>query len=202
MRICSLLDGPSASLLKDFPAYYAARLGLDVQVLPTQELAPDTIDQNSKQVIAERALLSMAEKQPRMFDELDANLIGVTSQDMNFQSLNLNYANNLRSGRFGIVSTARLHGMPWYAGPNPEAFAVRARKMVTRSVGLLHYPLSPNSDPTSAVTNNVYTVPEIDAMGESCGGPSGDAPSAPSESALCRDTPRHGRQTKLAAGVL
>jgi len=175
------LDAASSSDLKDLPAYYKVRLGLDVSLLPTQELAPDTLDQNRKQVIAEKALLSMAKNQPEMAEDMDSVLIGVTSQDMNFQSLNLRYANNFRSGRFSIISTARLHAMPWYAGDNPEVFAVRTRKMVTRSLALLHYPVNVSSDVTSAVTSNVYTVSDIDEMGESLGGQGGNAPSEASE---------------------
>jgi YD repeat-containing protein len=175
------LDAVSSSDIKDLPAYYKARLGLDVSLLPMQPLKPDTPDQRGEQVIAERALLSMSENQPEMAEDMGSVMIGVTSQDMNFQSLNLRYANNFRSGRYSIVSTARLHAMPWYAGDNPEVFAVRTRKMVTRSLALLHYPVSVSSDVTSAVTDDVYTAPDIDAMGELLGGENGNAPSAASE---------------------
>lgn len=172
------LDDAAASDMKDLPAYYKARLGLDVILLPTQQPAPETLDPNTQQVIAEKALLSMADNQPEMARDMGSVLIGVTSRDMNFQSLNLRYANNFRSGRFSIVSTARFHAMPWYAGNNPEVFAVRTRKMVTRSLFLLHYPVNASSDLTSAVTNDVYTLSDIDEMGESLGGQSGNAPSA------------------------
>lgn len=172
------LDAASSSDIRDLPAYYKTRLGLDVSMLPVQPLSPGAFDPRQGQVIAEKALLSMSENQPEMAEDLDSIMIGVTSQDMNFQSLNLRYANNFRSGRYSIVSTARLHAMPWYAGENPEVFAVRTRKMVTRSLALLLYPLNVSSDVTSAVTEDVYTVPDIDAMGESLAGQNGNAPSA------------------------
>ncbi len=175
------LDDASSSDLKNLPAYYKVRLGLDVSLLPKRELAPDILDQNRKQVIAEKALISMAQNQPEMAEDMDSVLIGVTSQDMNFRPLNLRYANNYRSGRFSIISTARLHALPWYAGDNPEVFAVRTRKMVTMSLALLHYPVNVSSDVTSAVTSNVYTVSDIDEMGDSLGGQDGNAPSEASE---------------------
>jgi YD repeat-containing protein len=175
------LDAASASDIAALPDYYKARLGLDVTLLPVQKLDPYAVNQNTNQVIAETALISMAERQPRMAEDMDAVMIGVTSQDMNFQSLNLGYANNFRSGRFSIISTARLHAMPWYAGDNLEVFAVRTRKMITRSLLLLHYPVNASSDITSAVTNDVYTLADIDAMGESLGGQNGNAPTVPLE---------------------
>ena len=195
------LDAASSSDLKDLPAYYKARLGLDVSLLPTQKLAPDTLDQNRKQVIAEKALLSMAKNQPEMAEDMDSVLIGVTSQDMNFQSLNLRYANNFRSGRFSIISTARLHAMPWYAGDNPEVFAVRTRKMVTRSLALLHYPVNVSSDVTSAVTSNVYTVLDIDEMGESLGRAGRQCPFRSFGSSLCGYPPKPKWEARLAAGL-
>jgi len=94
---------------------------------------------------------------------------------MNFQSLNLGYANNFRSGRFSIISTARFHQMPWYAGANPEAFAVRTRKLVTRDLALLRYPVDLSSDVTSVLARDVYTMSELDQAGESFAGQNGNA---------------------------
>jgi YD repeat-containing protein len=76
-----------------------------------------------------------------------------------------------------------LHGLPWYAGDNPEAFVVRTRKLVTRNLALLHYPIDVSSDATSSVSSDVYTASAVDEMGESFGGESGKAalvsPAAP-----------------------
>jgi YD repeat-containing protein len=169
------LDDAAASELKELPAYYMARLGMDVQLLPTQELGPEEMDAEAKQVIAEKALLSMAENQPRMAEDMDSVMLGVTSRDMNYQTLNLRYGTNFYSGRFSIVSTARFHGMPWYAGSNPEVLAIRTRKMITRNLALLHFPLDRSSDVTSALSIDAYTPSDVDRMGESFGGQDGNA---------------------------
>ena len=50
------LDDNAASDLKNLPAYYKARLGMDVELLPTQKLEPDDLDPEAKQVIAEKTL--------------------------------------------------------------------------------------------------------------------------------------------------
>jgi YD repeat-containing protein len=169
------LDDAAASDLKDLPAYYKGRLGLDVHLLPTRQLAPETMDSKAKEVIAEKALLSIAENQPEMADDMDSVMIGVTSRDMNYQSLNLGYGTNLYSGRYSVISTARYQRMPWYAGSNPEVLAVRTRKMVTRNLALLHYPVNLSSDPTSALATYVYTASDVDGMGEDFGGQDGTA---------------------------
>jgi YD repeat-containing protein len=182
------LDDAAAADLKELPAYYKERLGLDVHLLPTRQLAPETMDPNARQVIAEKTLLSIAENQPEMADDMDSVMIGVTGRDLNYQSLNLRYGTNLYSGRYSVISTARLQGMPWYAGSNPEVLAVRTRKMVTRNLALLHYPLNPSSDPTSALATQVYTASAVDGMGESFRGQNGTAglvsPGAPCVSIL------------------
>ena len=138
-----------------------------------------TLDPKTKQVIAEKALMSMAENQPEMAEDMDSVMLGVTSRDMNYESLNLRYGTNLYIGRFSIVSTARLHEMPWYAGTNPEVFAIRTRKLVTRNLSLLHFPVDRSSDATSALSIDVYTAPEVDEMGESFGGQDGKAQLVP-----------------------
>jgi len=169
------LDDAAATELKDLPAYYVARFDMNVHLLHTQPLAPDALDSNRKQVIAEKALMSMAENQPEMAEDMDSVILGVTSRDMNYQSLNLRYGNNFYSGRFSIVSTARFHEMPWYAGANPEVAAVRTRKMITRDLSLLHFPVDRSPDATSALSIEAYTASDIDTMGESFGGQNGTA---------------------------
>ncbi len=169
------LDDAAASDLKNLPAYYKALLGMDVELLPTQHLGPEDMNAGAKQVIAEKALLSMAENQPEMAEDMDSVMLGITSRDLNYQSLNLRYGTNFYSGRFSIVSTARFHEMPWYAGANPEVFAIRMRKMITRNLALLHFPLDRSSDVTSALSIDAYTASEVDRIGESFGGQDGNA---------------------------
>jgi YD repeat-containing protein len=169
------LDDAAASVLQGLPEYYKARLALDVQVLPTQQLAPDAQDNMSKQLMAERALASMAASHPDVAEDLSSVMLGVTSQDMNIQTSGWRYATNYRHGRYGVVSTARFHAMPWYAGANPEVFAVRIRKMVTKNLAMLHFPVDLSPDATSALANGVFTTSEVDEMGESFGGQNGDA---------------------------
>ena len=164
------LDDAAASDIKQLPAYYQARLGLDVALLPMQQLGPDTVDAKRKQLVAEKALDSIEQAHEEIAADLDSEILGVTSQDLNIQTSGWTFATNYRRGRFGIISTARLHGLPWYAGKNPEVFAVRVRKMTTKNLALLHYPLDLSPDVTSVLATSAFTTKDVDEMGESFGG--------------------------------
>jgi YD repeat-containing protein len=167
------LDNDSVSDIKDLPAYFKARLGLDVTILPIQQLPPDAVDPNSKQLIGEAALDSIERAHQNILDNMDAVIIGITSQDLNIQAYRWGFATNFRRGRFGIVSTARLHSMPPFAGANPEVFPVRVRKLITKNLAILHYQFGLVPDPTSALATSAFTFEDVDEMGENFEGESG-----------------------------
>ncbi|HZQ55066.1 MAG TPA: cytochrome c oxidase assembly factor Coa1 family protein [Bryobacteraceae bacterium] len=161
------LDNRSAEELKELPAYYAARLGLRVIALPVMHAGPEVIAPGGHQVSAERAADYMERNTRKLNRDVDAVFIGVTDQDFTIESSGWPYATNYRSGtRFAIVSTARLHDIPVLAGANPEVFPVRVRKMVTKNLALLCYPLELSADPTSALATSTFTANDVDEMSE------------------------------------
>jgi YD repeat-containing protein len=131
------------------------------------------VDEKKNQVIAEKAIDFISQANKEIRDDLDSVVLGVTSQDLNIVTAGWRFATNYRHGRFAIVSTARLHDMAWVVGNNPEAFAIRVRKMVTKNISLLHYPVDLSSDPTSALAASVFSGAEADEMGEDFLGESG-----------------------------
>lgn len=177
------LDSAAASDLRELPPYYKALFDLDVTVLEPQELGTDTVDGKAKQVIAEKALDSIEQAHPEIAEDSDSVILGVTSQDLNIQTSGWRFAAAYRHGRFGIFSTARLHGMPWYAGSNPEIYGVRVRKMVTKNLALLHYPVTLTSDVTSSLVSwgLTFTAANVDEMGERFEGENGTARSISDE---------------------
>ncbi|HVH29112.1 MAG TPA: cytochrome c oxidase assembly factor Coa1 family protein [Vicinamibacterales bacterium] len=167
------LDDASAEDVKGLPAYYKARLDLDVVVLPTRTLAPETVDASADQVIAEKALAGIEQANRTMADDGDAVFLGVTSQDLNIRTAGWNFAMNYRDGRFGIVSTARLKNDASMSGANPAVYPVRVRKIVTKNLVLMRYPLEVSPDPTSAIAWATPTAADVDTMGERLAGESG-----------------------------
>jgi YD repeat-containing protein len=167
------LDNAAASSLQGLHTYYAARLGLNVTVLPVLPLARETIDIPSKQVMGEKAIDFLIRANREIAEDVDSILLGVTSQELNVKSAGWRYANFWSPGRFGIISTARLRGMPWFAGANPEVLPVRVRKMVTKNLAFLSYPIGPSADPTSALAESTFAPSDVDRMGEDFLGESG-----------------------------
>jgi YD repeat-containing protein len=190
------LDNAAASYLQDLHNYYAARLSLDVTILPVLQLGPETVAVAAKQVIAERAIDFLTRTNLAIAEDFDSVLLGVTSQDLNIKSAGWDFATNYRLGRFGIISIARLTGMPWFAGPNPEAFPARVRKMVTKNVALLRYPVDLSADPTSALAASVFTASDVDQMGEDFVGEHGTwSPYATGAPCFSITQGPHGRQS-------
>jgi YD repeat-containing protein len=167
------LDDVSAEDVKDLPAYYKARLGLDVVVLPTRALPPETVDASRGQLIAEKALASIEQSNGPIADDGDAVFLGVTSQDLNIRTAGWDFAMNYRDGRIGVVSTARLKSTASILGANPAVYPVRVRKIVTKNLALMRYPLEVSQDPTSAIAWATPTAADVDTMGERFAGDSG-----------------------------
>jgi hypothetical protein len=111
----------------------------------------------------------MSTEPPRIRDS------GSNQRGPDIRSSGWNFATNYRAGRFGIVSTARLHGMPIFSGANPEIYAVRVRKEVTKNLAMLHYPLELSSDATSAIASSTFSPADFDEMGENFAGEYGSA---------------------------
>jgi YD repeat-containing protein len=146
--------------------------------------------------MAEIAIDFVTRANRKIAEDLDSVFLGVTSQDLNIKSAGWQFATNYRLGRFAIISTARLHGMPWFAGPNPEAFPVRVRKMVTKNVALLRYPVGLSADPTSGLAASVFTASDVDQMGEDFVGEKGTWSSYPAGAPCFSITQGpHGRQS-------
>jgi YD repeat-containing protein len=182
------MDEDAAVMLGDFPGYFKARLGIDVTILPMLSLvderlnvgapgaatAPAKVSAAAGQVSAEKVIDYMLREKPEILAELDSALIGVTSRDMTIESYGWRFATAYRrDGRFAIISTNRLHDVPWYAGENPDVFPVRVRKVVLKNIALLHYPLDLSADPTSALAAGITSGADTDAMGENLLGESG-----------------------------
>ncbi len=166
-------DEQAAAQLSALPAYYSARLGLQVTVLPIMPLGRETLDSESHQILAERATDFLERSSRKLYGQIDGVFLGVTSRDLNIRSAGWSYATNYRTTRCAILSTARLHDLPVLAGANPEVFPVRVRKMVTKNLALMLYPLTLSEDPTSALATSVFASSEVDRMTEELLGENG-----------------------------
>jgi YD repeat-containing protein len=87
-----------------------------------------------------------------------------------------------------------MRSVPLYAGANPELYPIRVRKLAAKNLLLLHYPLAPSSDPSSAVAFAGSSAREIDRMGPGIGGATGAAHSVADEQPCVTIVQGPGRQ--------
>jgi YD repeat-containing protein len=86
---------------------------------------------------------------------------------MYISEMNWSYAFSWRQEeRFAVVSTARMDPLFSKEPADPKIVEARARKMITKDIGLLHYRLQPSYDFSSAVYDYIDDVEDLDNMGE------------------------------------
>jgi YD repeat-containing protein len=161
------LGKPQSVLSTELLAYYRKKYGLELSVLAPIPLPEWTRDEIRKQLIAEELVEAMKRAYPQFAIDPDAILIGVTDEDMYISELSWRYAFSWRQEeRFAIVSTARMNPAFSKEPADPEIVEARARKMITKDIGLLHYRLQPSYDFSSALYDYIDDVEDLDDMGE------------------------------------
>ena len=161
------LGKPQRILSTDLLAYYRKKYGLELRVLTPAPLPLWTRDEIRKQLIAEELVEAMKRAYPQFAIDPDAILIGVTDEDMYISGMNWSYAFSWRQEeRFAIVSTARMDPAFSKEPADPKIAEARARKMITKDIGLLYYHLQPSYDFSSALFDYINDVEDLDDMGE------------------------------------
>jgi YD repeat-containing protein len=148
------------------PAYYKAKLGIDVKVLAAIPLDPKLIDKTRNQLNTDKWIEFIIEQYPEISRDPASILIGVTSSDMYMPGFVLSYAENMRKdGRYGMVSSARLHPPSLLEKWNPEWLTSRVEKLLTKNLVMLYFDLPLSDDSTSLLSGGVPSGFQIDRMG-------------------------------------
>ncbi len=148
------------------PAYYRAKFGIDVVILPAVRLAEKLVDSKRKQADSEGCVEYLRKLHPELDADPSALLIGVTSKDIYIPSFNWTYAENYRQGaRFAVVSSARLRSPAILGRWNPEWLHSRLQKMLTKNIVMLYFDLPMSSDYTSLLSGGVLSGFQVDLMG-------------------------------------
>jgi len=147
--------------------YYKRKSGvsaISTAGLPLEFAAIDTL---RRQVIAEEVVELMKRKYPKLAEDPNAILIGLTDQDMYIREKTWQFAFSYRTeGRFAVVSSARMNPVNLGEPADDDLLDRRMRKMVTKNIGLLYYLLPANNNPKSALYRNISGVEDLDNMGE------------------------------------
>lgn len=161
------LGKPQSLLSTDLLSYYRKKYNLELRVLAPVPLPAWAKDEIRHQLIAEELVEAMKRTYPQFATDPDAILVGVTDEDMYISEMNWSYAFNWRQEeRFAIVSTARMDPVFSKEPSNPRIVEARARKMITKDIGLLHYHLQPSYDFSSVLYNSIDDAEDLDDMGE------------------------------------
>jgi len=67
---------------------------------------------------------------------------------------------------FGMISTFRMDPRTYGESPDDGVLFSRARKLVSKYIGLIHYVLPPSTDPESPMYDSILGVDDLDRMGE------------------------------------
>lgn len=154
-----------APLLARLPAYYQAKLGIQVTVLPAVVPPESVRDPSTRESIADSLIAFIERSHPRLAADPQATLIGVTAGDME-NSRHWKHGLNFRENPDAVISLWPIEPGSSASRANPLVLPVRLRKVVTKNIGLLIYPLTVSASPTSVLYATRGTASDIDMMGE------------------------------------
>ena len=161
------LNNFSTSSLQGLVTYYKEKNGIDAITTQPLPLRLAAIDKRRQQLVAEEVIELMKRTHPKLVEDPNAILIGLTDEDMYIRKKNWQYAFSYRTeGRFAVVSSARMDPVNFGDPADDDLLDRRMRKMVLKNIGLLYYQLPSNHDPKSVLYNNVMGVEDLDRMGE------------------------------------
>ena len=147
--------------------YYKRKSGVSALSTTALPLEFAVIDNRRRQVIAEEVVELMKRRYPRLAEDPNVILIGLTEEDMYIREKTWQFAFSYRTeGRFAVVSSARMNPVNLGDAANDDLLDLRIRKMVTKNIGLLYYLLPANNNPKSALYRNILDVEDLDNMGE------------------------------------
>ena len=147
------------------PAYYQAKLGIEVSVLTPLAVDETLVDTKRRQLDAEKCLDYVRQQLPELWADSSAILVAVTSRDIFIRSFDWDYTENFRqNSRYAIISSARFQLPSFLHKWNPEWFVSRRKKMLTKNITMLYFDLPMSSDYTSLLSGGVLSGTEVDSM--------------------------------------
>jgi len=163
-RICLAPVGAvPAELVLHLVGHYEDEYSLEIQVLRPLSIPEEMVDSTRRQVDA----LELRRLLTSEFEQGDgAIIIGLTAADMYISEVEWRYAFGMQ-GPTSIISIARMGSTVLGAleGAEPLAYS-RARKLVSKYIGVRYYNLPLSDDPTNPMFNNILSPADLDRMGD------------------------------------
>jgi predicted Zn-dependent protease len=168
-RVCLVPMGQvDPDLVTHLVDYYREEYDLDIGVMTPTAIPEELINPDRQQVEGSGLAGRGAAQFKRDFHDSKVTFISLTPVDLYLKDRSWNWAFGTYATtgqKFGVVSTYRMH-LGAFGLVDDEKMFERARKMVTRYIGLLHYGLELSDDPTSLLYDNILSVGDLDRMGD------------------------------------
>jgi predicted Zn-dependent protease len=169
-RICLVpLGQVSPALVQHLVDYYRDEYGLTITVLDPAAVPSDLADPIREQIDAATLIVYMGGLFYDDYTDPQVVLIGITPVDLYDQESHFRYLFGLKGtpeSPQAILSTFRMNPESYGASPDDALLFSRARKLVTKYIGILYYGMPPSDDPQSPLYNSILSVADLDAMQE------------------------------------
>lgn len=157
----------SAVPMDELKTYYHDRFGISVEALPLLPFDQTTYDPDRQQLIAEELIEQIKRGCPEQAQDENAIVIGLTDGDMYLRQMEWQFGFNYRADeRFAVVSCARMDPINFGKPANAKLLSSRARKMLTKNIGIMYFKKPASTNPKSVLYNNILGLEDLDRMGE------------------------------------
>ena len=169
-RVCLVpLGQVSPALVQHLVDHYREQYGLLVTVLRPLGI-PDVVVDTDRDQLAGVALMDfMRGAFPDANADPNVVLIGLTPLDLYYEEKDWRFAFGVRGmpeDPKGVVSTFRMNPETFGKDRDDDLLFSRARKMVSKYVGLLYFRLPESPDPDSPLYNSILSLDALDRIGE------------------------------------
>jgi predicted Zn-dependent protease len=155
----------SPDLVRHLVDHYEQQYGLRVGVLKPIAIPEELVNQERYQVDVIELANLMEDTHVQDSGSAFPLVIGLTSVDVYFSVAEWRYAFGAREPE-PVISTARMDPAAYGLKPNDDLLFTRARKLVSKYIGMLYFHLPPSDDPDSALFNSILSPYDLDRMNE------------------------------------
>lgn len=169
-RICLVPLGQiSSTLIQRLADYYRNQYGLTVAVLAPRAVPAELANPLREQVDATALIDYMRKLSGDAASDPQAVLVGLTPVDLYDETSHFRYVFGFKetpADPKAVISTFRMNAETYGEPSNDELLFSRARKLLSKYIGLLFYDLPSSSDPTSPLYNSILGPDDLDRMQE------------------------------------
>lgn len=169
-RVCLVpLGQVSPELMQHLVDHYRDQYGLTVTVLRPLGIPKYVVDSDRRQVGGSALINSMLGAFPDELADPNVVLIGLTPLDLYFEQKDWRFAFGVRgmpADPKSVISTFRMNPETFGEERDDGVLFSRARKMVSRHIGLLYYGLPENSDSESLLYSSILSLADLDRLQE------------------------------------